>query len=225
MPKTIYLKSKKNYIALKYACSDRLNAGLIEKCPHGILNARQYLIDDITVEKGDFRDKEFNGASGVNHTTKGVGGSGYIGWRNPGSIAGAVAYLLQYFDVKTCDDDAQFYLVLAKKLYQFYQLDRNFIRDGYKRSEWGNKRGQSVYTKPGNGTVIVITELTPKSSSPADVDAMFKEIQDELNDRLQKGEKLTDIFFQGGGTIPIPDWFKDWCLKKGIRVHVMDAGC
>ena len=27
----------------------------------------------------------------------------------------------------------------------------------------------------------------------------------------------------GGGTVPVPDWFKDWCADQGIEIKFVDG--
>jgi hypothetical protein len=213
MTKEVYLESKKNYFAVKYDFSDRLNAGAIEKLLTSsfncILNAKLCLIDGIKTAGGNFCAQGYTSA-GMNGATRTVGGTGYIGWREAGkSIDDAIAYLQKYFTVKFCDAATQ--------------LDLDLIRKGYRSCEWDNQRGQRVYTKQGCCTVIVIPKLTPISSSPEDIDDMFTKIQDGLKDVLAQGGTISDLYLPGGGTTPIPDWFKDWCRQNGIRLHVMDV--
>lgn len=213
MRKTVYLKSKKVYIAVKYVCTERENIGLIEKpplgFPNGTLNAKPALISDITVAGGNFQSAGFYVA--IHGKTRRGAGTGYAGWRETGqSIDDAIAYLSQYFDVQFCDAATG--------------LDIDFARKGYTCREWDSENGKRVYYKKGSDAVIVIPKITVKSSSPADIDTLFKKIQAELQDILNKGFNISDLYLPGGGTIPLPDWFKNWCLKNGIRIHMMDVG-
>jgi hypothetical protein len=53
------------------------------------------------------------------------------------------------------------------------------------------------------------------------IDDWFRQIRDiliELKNQLGK----INVIFQGGGTIPIPNWFRDWCKRNGIIITVMD---
>ena len=49
-----------------------------------------------------------------------------------------------------------------------------------------------------------------------------KRLQRQLQKTIAGGLPVTDIYFPGGGRLPIPDWFRDWCTKMGIRIHIVD---
>ena len=54
------------------------------------------------------------------------------------------------------------------------------------------------------------------------IDDWFRQMQDVLGD-LKKRFGGVDVFFEGGGTVPIPDWFRDWCAQEGINITVGDG--
>ena len=54
------------------------------------------------------------------------------------------------------------------------------------------------------------------------IDDWFRQMQDVLRD-LKKRFGGVDVFFEGGGTVPIPDWFRDWCAQEGINITVGDG--
>jgi hypothetical protein len=53
------------------------------------------------------------------------------------------------------------------------------------------------------------------------IDGWFKQIKEILTDRKIQLGKI-DVTFQGGGTMQIPDWFRDWCAQNGITITVID---
>jgi hypothetical protein len=50
----------------------------------------------------------------------------------------------------------------------------------------------------------------------------WDELLNILNRAMATGIPLKKIVFRGGGTIPIPDWFKDWCRENGIDIEILD---
>ena len=53
------------------------------------------------------------------------------------------------------------------------------------------------------------------------MDDWFKQIRDILTD-LKGRFGDVDIAFESDGTIPIPDWFKEWCRKEGIGIRLIE---
>jgi len=53
------------------------------------------------------------------------------------------------------------------------------------------------------------------------IDDWFQQIREILTE-LKNRIGTVDVAFQGGGTIPIPDWFWDWCAQQGIEIFVSE---
>jgi len=53
------------------------------------------------------------------------------------------------------------------------------------------------------------------------LDSWFKQIQSILS-TLKSRLGAVDIAFAGGGTIRIPDWFRDWCKQQGINIMIIE---
>ena len=49
------------------------------------------------------------------------------------------------------------------------------------------------------------------------IDDWFQQIREILTE-LKNRIGMVDVAFQGGGTIPIPDWFRNWCAQQGIEI-------
>jgi len=107
MPKSkIFLCDRKNYYAIKLACNDRWNIGLLEKRDGSLADNEGRtgsLGAMIKKRKGDFTKnvglpyvKSPHGAS------KTCGGKAYKGWVDFGSVAAAIKYLERYFTVIRC---------------------------------------------------------------------------------------------------------------------------
>jgi hypothetical protein len=79
-------------------------------------------------------------------------------------------------------------------------------------------RGADVQTHGVHrvGIVREIDVLAPTSKSIGDYfDGLTKEL---IKEGIEK------VVFKGGGTIPIPDSFKEFCKKNGIKIEILDEG-
>ena len=98
--------------------------------------------------------------------------------------------------------------------------------NGYRYRRWNYPIfGARVYEKNGNGVVVITTiDIPPSNIQPIghSIDDYFRRLQKVLND-LGKVLHLSDVYFAGGGNIPIPDWFRDWCNCNGIHLHIIDT--
>lgn len=98
-------------------------------------------------------------------------------------------------------------------------IDRKLQREGWSPSYdptseiWGGR----LYAK-GYRTIIVIkSDRLGQPDDPSN--GHFEGIRDILEG---SAGTITDVVFPGGGTLTIPDWFRDWCKTHGIRIHVLD---
>lgn len=82
----------------------------------------------------------------------------------------------------------------------------------------------TIRMKNGSPLVIVPGLPSAKPASPSSarkpIDDWFRQLQDVLHD-LKKRFCGVDILFKGGGIVPIPDWFRDWCAQEGIEIIVV----
>lgn len=107
--KEVFLKlTKAHYIAVKLVCGESSNWGALETLPNavpdGTLNARRAMVDEIAAAGGNFLALPgFNAALAPGCPTRRVGGSGYEGWRELGSVDTAIRYLQGYFVVRVCN--------------------------------------------------------------------------------------------------------------------------
>lgn len=91
------------------------------------------------------------------------------------------------------------------------------------------KLGIWMMQSPTRSTAIVIAR-SPRLAPPAvcgrTLDDQFDDYLRRLQRQLQKtiagGLRVTDIYFEGGGPLSIPDWFRDWCTQMGIRIHIIN---
>ena len=106
-------------------------------------------------------------------------------------------------------------------------LRDHLLARGYRKcqSRYINRRfGARVFEKNGKCVVAIpVIEIAPPDVAPisASIDDYFRQLQNALRN-LVNGIPITDLVFSGGGTIPIPAWFFQWCRESGIRVHIME---
>lgn len=53
-------------------------------------------------------------------------------------------------------------------------------------------------------------------------DDWWRGLQDLLTRAMQSGIPFKKIIFRGGGKIPIPEWFKDWCKNNSIIIEILE---
>jgi hypothetical protein len=91
--------------------------------------------------------------------------------------------------------------------------------------------GGSLWVGPPKDQEVVwhVSELPSLEAGDAKahedlIDQWFHQVRRSL-DHLKKTMPAScrlKVAFQGGGTIPIPQWFRDWCEQEGIEILVLD---
>ena len=92
-----------------------------------------------------------------------------------------------------------------------------------KSNGWKQNGGYAIKGRPrvleGFGKKIVVVK-------PIKIDP-YKVLQDEINKFFKALEGIIlrngvkDVFLPVGGTIPIPQFFLDFCREKGINIHLI----
>jgi len=104
-------------------------------------------------------------------------------------------------------------------------IENILTNSGFQKQPWRKGiLGTRVYTRAGEAVVAIPTiEIPPPSvvSISQSIDDYFKRLRDVLVG-LAKKFNITDIFFPGGGNIPLPNWFSTWCKQNSIHVHILD---
>ena len=80
------------------------------------------------------------------------------------------------------------------------------------------KLGIEIYADPnaeGNATILIPGVIQRPSIGINSAEDFFKELQKEIEHHLPNIKKLV---FQDGGSIPIPEGFRDWCRQNGIEI-------
>ena len=71
------------------------------------------------------------------------------------------------------------------------------------------------------GTILVSGIVLPRfknESIKEQIENYFENLKKEI--QKQQPLKIRSIIFQGGGVIPIPKDFKDWCKQMGIQTSL-----
>ncbi len=105
----LFMAAKMPYDALKLNCAIRWNVGALEKRYRGgghpgTLNARQDLIDLIADAGGNFQAEPGFQPAQDGELRRGAG-TGYVGWVDFETRAGALSYLGRYFILSDCPDE------------------------------------------------------------------------------------------------------------------------
>jgi protein involved in polysaccharide export with SLBB domain len=104
-------------------------------------------------------------------------------------------------------------------LIRIYELADLLEKNGQIRiTPKNDKLGIEIYEDPnaeGITKILIPGVIQRPSIGIISPDGFFKELQNEIESHLPKIKKLV---FQDGGTIPIPDWFRDWCKDSGINI-------
>jgi hypothetical protein len=68
-----------------------------------------------------------------------------------------------------------------------------------------------------NGRIICVPEMGGISE--------IQNVFERLRDLIASGRpRISDIVFAGGGTLKIPEWFRDFCDLMGIQMHIIGEG-
>jgi len=104
----------------------------------------------------------------------------------------------------------------------FFSLQINYIRVLHKillNNGWpssGMRYARLGLFIHNNIALVLPLDIDPRNPIQTQVDTLFQNLITALNKN-----KVTDIYFQGGGTIPIPDFFRNFCRENGIKIHIV----
>jgi hypothetical protein len=113
----------------------------------------------------------------------------------------------------------------------------DWIKGIYESRGWHQQNPSYLNRRHGVRVMIspcglrAVAAIPPVRINPSSVGGMCP--QDQFDDYLRKVQKglerilasgmtIQDIYFTGGGTLVIPDWFTAWCAQNGINIQVVD---
>lgn len=50
----------------------------------------------------------------------------------------------------------------------------------------------------------------------------WDKLKRRIEDLIRSGYRISCLAFMGGGSLAIPDWFRDWCKEHGIKVKILE---
>ena len=94
---------------------------------------------------------------------------------------------------------------------------------GFRHKRWRNgDLGTAVYIQgphPKHAKVVVKSIEIPPRTIGSSVDEYFKKLQAILKG-LTAAIGPIQLFLPGGGSIPIPEWFKNWCIDNEVEISI-----
>ena len=84
--------------------------------------------------------------------------------------------------------------------------------------------GGRLYTDATSGPPVFNAPCLPPlgtadaAARDALIDRWFRQLQNVLR-ALKRRHPTLEASLPGGGSVPIPDWFLDWCQEQGIRIR------
>jgi hypothetical protein len=97
-------------------------------------------------------------------------------------------------------------------------LLKNLKSKGWRQNGGYAIRGNPRVLERNNKRIAVVKPLKvdPFKILDQEIDIFFK----SLISIIQKNG-INDVFLPGGGTIPIPQFFLDYCSMNGIKIHII----
>lgn len=104
------------------------------------------------------------------------------------------------------------------------QIDlTEIILQRLKKQGWKQNGGYAIFGKvrvlDRSGVKVAVVKpikIDPFKVIQDQIDKIFKTLTEII---LKNGIK--DVFLPGGGNIPIPESFKDFCKKNNINIHIV----
>lgn len=88
-----------------------------------------------------------------------------------------------------------------------------------KERSWRPDKRKDFYNR-SNRTIVLVQEILVDASVDLmpQVEGFFDKM---LEDMKSARNPITDVLLPGGGDIPIPDFFRQYCEQNGIGVHAV----
>jgi hypothetical protein len=99
-----------------------------------------------------------------------------------------------------------------------YSLLQKLKQNGWKQNS-GYATLDKVRVLSRNGVNIAVVKpikVDPSKDLSSEIDRFFRTLMAII---LKNG--ISDVFLPGGGTIPLPPFFEDFCKKHRIKIHVV----
>lgn len=80
--------------------------------------------------------------------------------------------------------------------------------------------GDHQILRRGNVNIVAVENIYADPS--VDVGPQMDDLFNRLIETLQRAE-AKEIFLPGGGDVPIPGFFRDFCRERGVRIHILSV--
>ena len=107
-----------------------------------------------------------------------------------------------------------------------HELIRRITNNGWEQKTGYRYSGNTrIFNKRNGGIAVVLPLRLPDGRSSRYGSAI--DISEEIERYFRKlakilgKNKINDIYFQGGGSIMLPDWFIEFCKDNNIKIHIL----
>ena len=112
----------------------------------------------------------------------------------------------------------------------FIDVSKIFIKElkkiGWVFNEVYHQRGKNdprILKKNGvNIMVAVPIQIDELRNMHKETHKYFTNIHTSIDKLSKKGQVIKEITFQSGGTVPIPDYFKEFCDKNNVEIKFIN---
>jgi len=107
-----------------------------------------------------------------------------------------------------------------------YWFCQDIIAKGYQEVPWraANMTIPARVFEKGARVVVVVRpgiRVDPRRGPIGQQVANYFGRLRRILEKLMQRHRVTDIVFQGGGSVPLSEDLKEWCLTNGIRIHLV----
>ena len=107
-----------------------------------------------------------------------------------------------------------------------HEMIRKIKNNGWEQNLGYQLSGNTKIFHKGNRGIAVVLPLrlpdgkSSRYNSRIDISKEIERYFEKLAMILSKN-KINDIYFQGGGSIVLPDWFLKFCEERNIKIHIL----
>lgn len=94
--------------------------------------------------------------------------------------------------------------------------------NGWKQNGGYAIRGNPSVLEKGNDRLIVVKpiRIDPFKVLKDEIDKFFESLKRIIGKLKSLGKNISGVYLPGGGTIPLPKWFSDFCKENGVEILI-----
>jgi len=94
--------------------------------------------------------------------------------------------------------------------------------NGWKQNGGYAIRGNPRVLEKGNDRLIVVKpiRIDPFKVLKDEIDKFFESLKRIIGKLKSLGKSISGVYLPGGGTIPLPKWFRDFCKENGGEILI-----